>query len=71
LSIPANSLTAPAARDILGVRVDATSYPDAADRIVRWAGQDESRYVCVCTVNNIIEAYDDRAYHKAMRRADL
>ena len=71
MSIPARSLMAPAARDILGVRVDATSYPDATDRIVRWAGQHESRYVCVCTVNNVIEAYDDRAYREVMRRADL
>jgi nucleoside-diphosphate-sugar epimerase len=49
-----------AARDILGVRVDATSYDDATGRIVRWAGARESRYVCVATVNNVIEACTDR-----------
>jgi N-acetylglucosaminyldiphosphoundecaprenol N-acetyl-beta-D-mannosaminyltransferase len=31
----------------------------------------ESRYVCVANVNNLIEAYDDPAYHEVMDRADL
>jgi N-acetylglucosaminyldiphosphoundecaprenol N-acetyl-beta-D-mannosaminyltransferase len=73
LSAAAHSPTAqrPPARDILGTRVDATSYPDATDRVVRWAGGRESRYVCVCAVNNVIEAYDDPAYREVMRGADL
>jgi N-acetylglucosaminyldiphosphoundecaprenol N-acetyl-beta-D-mannosaminyltransferase len=31
----------------------------------------ESRYVCVANVNNLIEAYDDPAYHEVMNGADL
>ena len=30
--------------------------------ILRWARNGESRYVCVATVNNVIEAYDDPDY---------
>ena len=41
-------------RHILGMRVDATTYDDAATRIVRWAKARESRYVCVATVNNVM-----------------
>jgi N-acetylglucosaminyldiphosphoundecaprenol N-acetyl-beta-D-mannosaminyltransferase len=59
------------ARRILGTRVDATSYQHAAAEILRWARLGESRYVCVATVNNVIEAYDDPAYHEVMNGADL
>lgn len=58
-------------RRILGMRVDATSYQHAAEEILRWGSLGESRYVCIATVNNVIEAYDDPAYHRAMDGADL
>jgi len=41
-------------RLILGVRIDATSYADATDRILAWARRGESRYVCLGAVNNVI-----------------
>jgi N-acetylglucosaminyldiphosphoundecaprenol N-acetyl-beta-D-mannosaminyltransferase len=64
-------LTPVAARRILGMRVDATSYGHAAQEILRWAGNGESRYVCVATVNNVIEAYDNPDYAGVMEAADL
>ena len=36
-----------------------------------WARNGESRYVCVATVNNVIEAYDDPDYGAVMEAADL
>jgi N-acetylglucosaminyldiphosphoundecaprenol N-acetyl-beta-D-mannosaminyltransferase len=65
------SATQVAARRILGMRVDATSYAHAARQILGWARSGESRYVCVATVNNVIEAYDDPAYGAIMEAADL
>ena len=59
------------ARRVLGMRVDATSYEHAAAEIMRWAGQGESRYVCIATVNNVIEARDDPAYQRVMEGSDL
>jgi N-acetylglucosaminyldiphosphoundecaprenol N-acetyl-beta-D-mannosaminyltransferase len=59
------------ARRILGMRVDATSYQHATAEILRWGSLGESRYVCVATVNNVIEAYDDPAYLQVMDGADL
>jgi len=59
------------ARRILGMRVDATSYAHASHEILRWARQGESRYVCVATVNNVIEAYDDPGYQAVIEAADL
>jgi N-acetylglucosaminyldiphosphoundecaprenol N-acetyl-beta-D-mannosaminyltransferase len=59
------------ARRILGMRVDATSYAHAANEVLRWARKGESRYVCVATVNNVIEAHDDPDYRAIMEAADL
>jgi N-acetylglucosaminyldiphosphoundecaprenol N-acetyl-beta-D-mannosaminyltransferase len=58
-------------RYIVGMRVDATSYAEAADRIVRWAERGESRYVCVASVNNVVLAHDDDAFASAMNGAHL
>jgi N-acetylglucosaminyldiphosphoundecaprenol N-acetyl-beta-D-mannosaminyltransferase len=58
-------------RRILGMRVDATSYAHASHEILRWARQGESRYICVATVNNVIEAYDDPDYQAVIEAADL
>jgi N-acetylglucosaminyldiphosphoundecaprenol N-acetyl-beta-D-mannosaminyltransferase len=58
-------------REILGMRVDATSYDDAILRISTWAKRGESRYVCIGAVNNVMSAYDDPAYMRQMNGADL
>jgi N-acetylglucosaminyldiphosphoundecaprenol N-acetyl-beta-D-mannosaminyltransferase len=58
-------------RHIVGMRVDGTSYDDAARRVVEWARRGESRYVCVASVNNVMHARDDARYMDIMNRADL
>jgi N-acetylglucosaminyldiphosphoundecaprenol N-acetyl-beta-D-mannosaminyltransferase len=62
---------APPHRAILGMRVDATTYTDAIQRIVAWAHGSECRTVGVATVNNVMEAYDDPSYRSVMNRCDL
>lgn len=66
-------LSAPplARRYVLGMRVDATSYADASRRILTWAQQGTGGYVCVATVNNVMEAYDDPAHRAIVNGADL
>jgi N-acetylglucosaminyldiphosphoundecaprenol N-acetyl-beta-D-mannosaminyltransferase len=53
------------------MRVDVTSYPDAAERILAWARAGESRYVCVAAVNNVMQAHDDESFLRIMNEADL
>ncbi|TMK44152.1 MAG: glycosyltransferase, partial [Actinobacteria bacterium] len=53
------------------MRVDATSYGDATCRIVGWARGRESRYVCVASVNNVMQSYDAPAFRRLMNDADL
>jgi N-acetylglucosaminyldiphosphoundecaprenol N-acetyl-beta-D-mannosaminyltransferase len=57
--------------NILGIRVDATTYDDALSRIIAWARAHESRYVSIATVNNVMQAYDNQDFARMMLGADL
>ena len=56
---------------ILRIKVSVTSYADACERTRAWAEAGESRYVCVATVNNVMESYDSAEYRGVMNGADL
>lgn len=58
-------------RDILGMRVDATTYPDAIARVLAWAHDREHRTVGVATVNNVMESHDDPDFRDVMADCDL
>ena len=58
-------------RFIVGMRVDATSYRDATDRIMGWAKNGESRMVCAASVNNVMETRESDDFLDVMNRADL
>lgn len=58
-------------RFILGMRVDASSYEDATNRVMTWARARESRYVCVSTVHMVMEAFDDPEFQSIVNGADL
>jgi len=60
-----------ASRCILGMRVDATTYPEATTRIVNWAQTGESRYVCVSSVHSVMESHDSPAFKTIVNEADL
>jgi N-acetylglucosaminyldiphosphoundecaprenol N-acetyl-beta-D-mannosaminyltransferase len=56
---------------ILGMRVDATSYAEAAGLVRDWAARRASKYVCIATVNNVMESYDSAEFRDVMNNADL
>ena len=58
-------------RQIVGVRVHATTYGEASAQILDWAGRSESRYVCCACVNSIMEAHDSADFGRVMAEADL
>ena len=60
-----------ASRYVLGLRVDATSYEDASQRVLGWARRGRSAYVCLATVHTTMEAYDSAAFRQVVNRADL
>jgi N-acetylglucosaminyldiphosphoundecaprenol N-acetyl-beta-D-mannosaminyltransferase len=59
------------AERILGVRVDATSYADATERILAWAKAGESRFVCAANVHVVMEAHDSPDFAAALEKASL
>ena len=58
-------------RSVLGMRVDASSYTHAATLMAAWADRGRSRYVCVASVNNVMQAYDRSTFMQVMNGADL
>jgi len=58
-------------RWILGMRMDATSYSDAAEKVLGWANSPESRYVCLSNVHVTMESYDSAEYRAIVNGADL
>ena len=58
-------------RNILGMRVDATSYDDATQRVLAWAANNESRSVCVANVHMTMEAFDSPEFREIVNSADL
>jgi hypothetical protein len=61
----------PVSRNVLGMRVDATSYEDASRRVVQWAGEERSTYVCVASVHMVMEAFDSGAFRQVVNAASL
>ena len=60
-----------ASRRVLGMRVDATSYEDASQRVAKWAREGRSAYVCVATVHMVMEAFDSPTFLHVVNGADL
>ncbi|MCA9836451.1 MAG: WecB/TagA/CpsF family glycosyltransferase [Trueperaceae bacterium] len=58
-------------RKILGMRVDASSYADLAQRVIGWAKEASSRYVCVANVHMVMESFDDPEFRAVVNGADL
>jgi N-acetylglucosaminyldiphosphoundecaprenol N-acetyl-beta-D-mannosaminyltransferase len=58
-------------RQIIGMRVDATTYADATQRIIAGAKTGRSSYVCAANVHMVMEAYDSPAFAAIVNSADL
>jgi N-acetylglucosaminyldiphosphoundecaprenol N-acetyl-beta-D-mannosaminyltransferase len=59
------------AAHILGMKVNVTSYEDTTGVVAAWSRVSPSRYICVATVNNVMEAYDSQRFRDIMNAADL
>jgi N-acetylglucosaminyldiphosphoundecaprenol N-acetyl-beta-D-mannosaminyltransferase len=56
---------------ILGMRVDSTSYEDATERIIKWAKEKKSCYVCVANVHMTMESYDSSKFLSIVNNSAL
>ncbi len=56
---------------VLGVRIDAITWPVAIRRILTWALVRESRYVAICNVHVTVTAAGNPEFHKVIEGADM
>ena len=57
--------------NVLGVHVDAISLTRAVERIESWIEGRDSRYVCVSTVHQVMQAHRSPEVRQALREADM
>lgn len=69
--MPVEHQSALESRYILNMRVDATTYEGAVERVIGWAAQRESRYVCCANVHSVMESFDSPQFRRCMNSADL
>lgn len=65
------SLAPLSSRNILGSRIDATSYEDACDRIFVWAQERRSCYIVAANVHVVMTAYWQPTYRQIVNQAIL
>ncbi len=58
-------------RPVLGMQVHVTSYQHTWETVREWTRVHSSRYVCVATVNNVMESHDSAHFRQVMNEADL
>lgn len=58
-------------RNVLGMRVDATSYEETSGYVARWAMEGRSAYVCVANVHMTMETRDSEEFRGVVNGADL
>ncbi len=56
---------------LLGIRIDAMSWEQAAGRIVRWAQSGTSKMVCLCNVHSLVSARRDPVLAYALSQSDM
>jgi N-acetylglucosaminyldiphosphoundecaprenol N-acetyl-beta-D-mannosaminyltransferase len=56
---------------VLGVPIDLLNWDTAVARIAAWAGERQSRTVCVCNVHSVVTAGGDAAFMRAALDADM
>lgn len=61
----------PTHEKVVGMRVDATTFDQVIDDVLRWSTNSESRYVCVANVHMAMEAHDDRSFRSLVDAADI
>jgi N-acetylglucosaminyldiphosphoundecaprenol N-acetyl-beta-D-mannosaminyltransferase len=56
---------------ILGSRVDPTSYSEATAQILAWSSELTGRYICAANVHMVMEAFDSPKFMSIVNQADL
>lgn len=58
-------------QSVLGALIDAVSWDEALQRILRWGAAHESRYVCICNVHSVVTTTRDAEFKQVVNQADM
>ena len=53
------------------MKISATSYAEAAELVESWISEKKSRYICICSVNNIMSGRRNPEHRAIVNSADL
>jgi N-acetylglucosaminyldiphosphoundecaprenol N-acetyl-beta-D-mannosaminyltransferase len=56
---------------ILGQRVDFTTYDKSVKKIIQFATQNQSAYICASNVHMVMESYDNKDFQRIINNADI
>ena len=56
---------------VVGTPINPLTWDDALEIIQRWAGERQSRYVCICNVHSVITARQDPDFNRVVQQSDL
>ena len=56
---------------VIGSPIDGINMPDVVERIMGWARQHASRYVCICNVHSLVTGRLDPDFGKVLAESDL
>jgi len=56
---------------VLSADIDVLTWDSMLSRVALWAGNRESRYICICNVHSVVTAGLDKAFGAAVHGADL
>lgn len=51
--------------------IDVATWPGVIETMEAWAASHESRYVCLCNVHSVVNAWQDPAFARVLNNADL
>lgn len=74
-TFPISDLTAPSGSfgttDILGVSISALTMDDAVQTIESWIEKRQHEYICICTVNTVMECQNDPGFMDVVNGAGM
>jgi N-acetylglucosaminyldiphosphoundecaprenol N-acetyl-beta-D-mannosaminyltransferase len=56
---------------VLDSSIDVISWDTTIDRIMNWAFENQSRYICICNVHSIVTARNNRTFNHIIENADM
>jgi N-acetylglucosaminyldiphosphoundecaprenol N-acetyl-beta-D-mannosaminyltransferase len=56
---------------VVKMKVNSTSYNDSVNKILKWARNKESKYICAANVHMVMESYDSPEFNKVVNSADM